>query len=463
MKVLLCHTYYMQRGGEDDCYEEERDLLRAKGHQVVEYVRRNEELTRLNSLAAAAVTLWNRRAARDICNLIIDEQPAVVHCTNTFPLISPAACHAAHRAGVPVVQALHNYRWLCAGAYFMRDGRPCEDCLTSRLPWPAIRHRCYRGSASASAVVAGMQVLHGLRRTIDKIDAFFTPTEFAKQRFVNGGFPPNRVHVKSNSVQPDPAEGRGEGGYLAFIGRLCIEKGITTLLDAWRRHASLPPLVIAGDGPLAADVVSAAASDPRIKWHGQLPTAEIHRIVGAASALVMPSLWYETFGRTIVEAFATGTVVVASRLGAMAELVDENRTGWLFEPGNSDDLAAKVHRLHAAPPHEIAAMRRSARQEYELRFTPERNYARLIEIYDMAQREAEIRRERRAAARTGTVEGGKHPIALATKTSGSGVSFEPTQRRGEDRFFEEERDLSAAHDHHVVEYVRTNSELTGLG
>jgi glycosyltransferase involved in cell wall biosynthesis len=385
MKVVLCHTYYLQRGGEDCCFEEERDLLRSRGHEVVEYVRNNAELVKLNPLAAAAVTLWNRRAGREFRALIERERPTVVHCTNTFPLISPAACHAAHRAGVAVVQALHNYRWLCAGGYLMRDGAPCEDCLGRRLPSPAIRHKCYRGSAAASAVVAGMQVMHRtFGNWMSKVDAFFTLTNFAKERFIAGGFPPDRIHVKSNSVAPDPGMGRGNGGYVVFVGRLSPEKGVATLLDAWKRDASLPPLVIAGDGPLAEKVKSAAASDPRIKWRGQLPLADVHSLIGDASTLVMPSLWYETFGRTIAEAFATGTPAIVSRLGAMAELVEDGRTGWHFTPGDAADLAAKIGRCHDLSPDALSSMRRAARAEYEQRFTPTQNYEQLMAVYEAA-------------------------------------------------------------------------------
>jgi glycosyltransferase involved in cell wall biosynthesis len=401
MKVLLCHTYYMQRGGEDCCFEEERDYLRAHGHEVVEYVRRNDEMTQLNPLAAAAATLWNRKAAREVLELIQRERPAVMHNTNTFPVISPAACHAAHRAGVPVVQALQNYRWLCANGYLMRDGGPCETCLSKRLPWQAVVHRCYRDSAAASSVVVGMQMLHHrLGNFISKVDAFFAPTEFARQRFIAGGFPADRTHVKLNFVSCDPGEGAGEGGYVFFAGRLSPEKGVATMLDAWRLDPALPRLVIAGDGPLAASVQTAAERDGRIEWRGALPLAEVHKLMAAASAVMMPSLWYETFGRTIVEAFAVGTPVIASRLGAMAELVEDGRTGFHFRAGDAADLAAKVRRVQQLKASELATMRRTARTSYESRFTAAQNYVRLMEIYDLAIQYAQMRRAVRVAQRT---------------------------------------------------------------
>ena len=399
MKVLLCHAYYTQRGGEDRSFEDERELLAAHGHRVIEYVRQNDELTRMNGIRAAAATLWNRRAAREVAAVIHHEQPDVVHCTNTFPLISPAVCHAAHRAGVAVVQALRNYRLLCAGAYLMREGRPCEDCLGRTIPWPAVVHRCYRDSAAASAAVAAMQMLHRAVGTWrNKVDAFFTLTEFARQKFVDAGFPADRLHVKYNCVHPDPGVGRGNGNYVVMAARLSPEKGVATLLDAWRRYPDLPPLKILGDGPLAADVQAAAASDSRIEWLGQQDAATVHNTIATATMLLVPSVWYETFGRTIAEAYAAGTPVIASRLGAMSELVDEGVSGWLFEPANADDFAAKVRAAAAMPADQRLAFRQSARAAYERQFTPAQNYDRLMEIYDIALRAAALRTARRRSA-----------------------------------------------------------------
>ncbi|MBA4104879.1 MAG: glycosyl transferase family 1 [Pirellula sp.] len=393
MKILLCHSYYTQRGGEDRSFEEERELLQANGHQVVEYVRRNEELVGASGVKAALTTLWNRQAARDVAELIRTHRPDVLHATNTFPLISPSVCDVAHRAGVAVVQALRNYRLLCANSYLMRDGRPCEECVGRAIPWPAIRHRCYRESAAASAVVGAMQVTHRARGVWrNRVDAFFTLTEFARQKFVDAGLPAEKIHVKYNSVSPDPGIGAGVGGYVALVGRLSPEKGIATALAAWEGNATLPPLVVVGAGPLKSQVEAAAARDPRISCLGERSNAEAQRVIGDAAALLMPSLWYETFGRTIAEAYATGTPVVASRLGAMAELVDDGVTGALFTAGDPTDLAAKVLQITSASAAERDAMRTAARRAYEGRFLPRHNYTRLLEIYAIALEASQQRR-----------------------------------------------------------------------
>lgn len=381
MKILLCHTYYMQRGGEDICFEEERELLREAGHTVVEYVRRNDALAELSPLRAAAATTWNRRAASEVRRLVERENPDVLHATNTFPLLSPAILRAARRQGTAVVQALHNFRNVCAGAYLMRDGEPCEECLGRALPLPAIRHRCYRRSLAASAAVAAMQVLHRRMGTWRRyVDAFFAPSDFARRKLVEGGFPADRVHVKYNSVDPDPGMGSG-GDQAAFVGRLSPEKGIATLLEAWRNDASLPRLVVVGDGPLAGAVADAAAKDTRIVFLGRQPLTGVHRALHESRAIIVPSVWYETFGRTIVEGFASGAIVVASRMGAMQELVDEGRTGFSFQPGDSAALGSAVHRVWGLSDGVVEGIRLAARAEFERQYRPEQNYRRLLEIY----------------------------------------------------------------------------------
>lgn len=414
MKILLCHGYYTQRGGEDRSFEEERELLIAGGHDVVEYVRQNNDMHALGPTQSLATTLWNRSAAADFENLVRRERPDVVHCTNIFPLISPAVCHVAHRHGAAVVQALRNYRLLCANASLLRDGRPCEDCIGKALPWPAIIHRCYHDSTGHTAAVAAMQVLHRAIGTWRrKIDAFFTLTHFARQKFVDAGFPADRLHVKYNSVVPDPGVGDGSGGYAAFAARLAPEKGVACLLAAWRNHPDLPPLKIVGAGPLSGDVAAAAAADSRIEWLGHKSEAEVHRVFGSARAVIMPSIWYETFGRTIAEAFAGGTPVVASRLGAMAELVADGRTGWLFAPTDADDLARRVRHCWSTPTDSYEVMRIAAREIYEREFTAQRNYDRMLEIYEIGLDAA--RRRRRSPLPTSQRAG---VIALASAGAG---------------------------------------------
>ena len=385
MKVLLCHNYYQQRGGEDESFEAEARTLEEFGHEVVTYTRHNDAIHEMGRLDVASQTLWSRKTYTELRRLIRRERPEVMHCTNTFPLISPSAYTAARAEGVAVVQSLRNYRLLCPGALFLRDGKVCEDCLGKSVPWPSVRHSCYRDSRSASTVVASLNVLHRSIGTWRRdVDLYFTLTQFARRKFVEGGLPSNRIVVKPNCVNPDPGTGSGIGGYAIFAGRLSAEKGIDTLLEAWKRLARPFPLKIVGDGPLADRVKQAAAASPLIEYLGRRPLPELLDLIGEASFLIMPSVWYETFGRTIIEAYAKGTPVIASRLGAMEELVEEGRTGALFDAGDAADLAATVDRLTSSPML-LERMREEARREFEDKYTAEANHRQLLAIYERAR------------------------------------------------------------------------------
>ncbi len=383
-KILLCHNYYQLPGGEDQSYGSEAELLRSRGHDVMTFTMHNDLIDGMSRFTAARKTIWNKQVYRDLSDLIRRGRPEIMHCTNTFPLISPAAYYAAKAEGLAVVQSLRNYRLLCPGACFLREEKVCEKCLGKSVPWPAIQHACYRGSRAASAVVTAMLGVHNKLKTWSReIDLFFCPSDFTRRKFVEAGFPEDKVAVKPNFVDPDPGPGLGRGNYAVYVGRLSPEKDIATLLRAWSRLHNDLPLKIIGDGPLA-ESVKQAQENCSIEWLGHRPLEEVLSIIGDASMLIMPSIWYETFGRTIVEAFAKGTPVVASNLGVMADLVDSGRTGLHFKAGDPNDLESAVRKM-ISDPAALGRMRVAARAEFERKFTAERNYEILLGIYDKAR------------------------------------------------------------------------------
>lgn len=374
MKLLLAHNAYQLRGGEDAVFEAEAALLRAHGHTVVEYRRHNDELQHLGRAAAALDTLWSRRTVADLEALIDAERPDLIHAHNTFPLISPSLYWAAHRAGVPVVQTLHNFRLLCPQAMLLREGRVCEKCVGT-LPLAGMRHACYRGSRAQSGVLAGMLMLHrGLGTWRDKVARYIALNEFCKAKFIAGGLPAARIAVKPNFVDFAPPKEQLRVGLL-FVGRLAPEKGVTVLADAIRGNPGLT-VTVAGTGP-AQDSLEGAAG---IHLTGALSEAAVREQMARAIALVLPSIWYENFPRTLVEAFACGLPVIASRIGALAELVEEGVTGLLFEAGNHRELGEKMA-WALSQPGRMAAMGRHARACYEARYTGHRNHAQLMTIY----------------------------------------------------------------------------------
>lgn len=387
MRILLVHNRYQERGGEDACFEAESRLLETRGHDVFRLEFSNDAIPDqrgpLRSLSLAASTVWSPASRRRLGETARAFRPDIAHFHNTFPLVSPGAYAAVRDLGIPVVQTLHNYRLLCPGATLYRDGTTCEDCLGKPVPYPGVRHACYRGSAAQSGVVAAMLGAHRLRGTWRRdVDRYIALTAFMKGRFVAGGIPPHLVAIKPNFVDLPRAPDTASTGSFLFVGRLAPEKGLATLVEAAGTAADLP-LEIVGDGPERDRIARAAGRQPMIRATGRLPADAVHARMRNATALVFPSTWYEGFPVTIVEAFACGLPVIASRLGSMAEIVEDGETGLLFEPGNADDLA-RVMRRAATNPDDMRAMGRNARRVYEERYTPATNYAQLMEIYGQA-------------------------------------------------------------------------------
>ena len=384
MRILSVHSRYQIRGGEDECREAEEHLLREMGHQVEVYEENNERVASVGKLRMALKTVWSVEAHQTVRHRLRAQTHDVVHVQNFFPLISPSVYYAAQAAGVPVVQTLHNYRLLCPNGLFFRDGHVCEDCLSKPIPWSGVWHGCYRESRTASGAVATMLTVHRTMGTWSKmVNVYIALTEFARQKFIEGGLPAEKIVLKPNFVQSDLGIGDGEGGYALFVGRLSPEKGLNTLLAAWERLGGCMPLKIVGDGPLSGQVAEAVKQFDHVQWLGRRPIEEVYALMGEAKVLIFPSNWYETFGRVAVEAFAKGTPVIAANIGAIAELVEHGRTGLHFRPGDSEDLAAQVEWV-LAHPKELASMRQEARAEFEAKYTAKENYRRLMEIYALA-------------------------------------------------------------------------------
>jgi glycosyltransferase involved in cell wall biosynthesis len=385
MRILSIHNKYQIRGGEEESRESEERLLREMGHEVEAYEENNDRVASLGAVNMALRTVWSTEAYNIVKQKLVETAYDVVHVQNFFPLISPSVYYAAKAQGVPVVQTLRNYRLLCPNGLFFRDGQVCEDCMGKLIPYPGVLHSCYRDSLPASGVTATMLTVHRAMQTWKQmVDVYIALTEFARQKFIQGGLPAEKIVVKPNFVYPDPGSGEGRGGYALFVGRLSVEKGLDTLLGAWKQLGKQIPLKIVGDGPLASEVAEAAEKFPQVEWLGRRPMAEVHTLMGEAMVLIFPSKWYETFGRVAVEGFAKGTPAIAANIGAIAELIDRGRTGLHFQPGDSTDLAAKVEWVlqHQS---ELAQMRQEARAEFEAKYTAEENYRRLMEIYSLVR------------------------------------------------------------------------------
>jgi glycosyltransferase involved in cell wall biosynthesis len=373
MHILFVHNAYQQRGGEDSVVQAEIDLLRHYGHEVVLYRRDNREIDDRSRASVARDTVWSRQAGHELAALAKSFQPDVVHLHNTFPLISPSAYWALAALGKPMVQTLHNFRLLCLKADFLRHGRVCEDCL-GRFPWRGVWHRCYRDSAAASATLAAMLAVHrGLGTFQCKVTRFIALNDYSRRKFIAGGLPAQRIVIKPHFVDVAPAPAPDRHGGL-FVGRLSPGKGVTVLLEALR-HRPEATLTLVGTGPLE----SALRGHPRVHVQGWQAPRAVYAHMHRAAYLVVPSR-SESFGLVVLEAFACGLPVIASRLGALAELIVDGRTGLLFEPGSANALAERIAWAEAHP-EAMRAMGLAARAEYEAKYTPEKNYWQLMTIY----------------------------------------------------------------------------------
>jgi glycosyltransferase involved in cell wall biosynthesis len=383
MRILMLHDRYVIRGGEDESTDAEVELLRQHNDEVDLLEADNHIITTQNPVLTSFNAIWSTEAHRLVTKQLKQKKYDVVHIQNFFPLFSPSVLHAAHSSDIPTVQALRNYRLLCLNGLFYRQHHNCEDCI-GRIPLPGIIHRCYRNNLGASFAVGQMLTVHRLLRTWhNQVDLFYTLSNFAYQKLIEGGVPKNKLVVKPNFVSPDPRPGPNQRKYMVLVGRLVEEKGVLTVLEAWQKLQSRVPLKIVGDGPLVKYVLDAIRESPEIQYLGKKNLSDVYEILGNALAVIFPTQLYETFGRVIIEAYAKQTPVIASRIGTASSLVLDGKTGMLFSPTDARELSQKVDWAWNHP-EEMIQMGQNARKEFENKYTAEQNYQMLIDIYRQA-------------------------------------------------------------------------------
>lgn len=341
MRVLILHSRYRSSApsGENRVVDDEVRLLEEAGHAVSVWTPSPEGLHGLDLVRTGAGAVWSRKSVAEVRRLVRRRRPDVIHCHNVFPLLSPAVLRAASDDGAAVVMTLHNYRLLCLPATFVRDGRVCEDCL-GRSPWPGVLHRCYRGSAAASAAIATSLVVHRRLGTFNRTTLYLAVSDFVRRKHIEAGWPGDRIRVKSNFAWSAPRR-EGPGRYFLYLGRLSAEKGLPDLLEAWRGVGY--PLWIVGDGPDAGELKAAAPAG--VEFRGSVPPSEVPELLRHARALVLPSLCYEGQPRSMLEAYSAGVPAVATRHGSLSELVADGTSGLLVPPRNPDALRDAVARL----------------------------------------------------------------------------------------------------------------------
>lgn len=385
MKILIVHNFYQQPGGENVVFRGERDLLLEEGHEVTTFERDNREIRGfklLKKIGLIGSSVWARNSNRDLIKIISKKKPSIAHFHNTFPLISPSGYYVCRRREIPSIQTIHNYRLFCQKGSFFRVGRICLSCSGKKLSWPGIARRCYHGSFLQSAVVSTSNFIHRTAGTFENlIDGYISLTQFSKKLLIENGIPERKIFVKPNFVHPDPGAGVIKGEFGIFVGRLSEEKGIPTLLRALK-EIPFVSIKIIGEGPLEFRIHELQRGEKarKLDFLGYKKHEVVMDLMQRARFLVFPSECYEGFPMAIAESFSCGTPVITSRLGSMAEIVEEGKTGLFFNPGDSGDLAEKIKWAWEHPSN-IKEMGKEARFEFEKKYTGKKNYSILMGIY----------------------------------------------------------------------------------
>ena len=380
-KVLIVHNYYQIPGGEDTVVENEKKLLVENGHEVVLYTRHNSELNSLSKMQKLLLplsTVFNFRTYREVRQLIKEEKIDVVHVHNTLNLVSPSVYYAAFSKKLPVVQTVHNFRLVCPGATFFRDGQICEECLKKGLTC-AVKHRCYRGSRLQTLACVISTWIHRMLGTYGKIN-YICLTEFNKEKLLSlKQIKEEKVFVKPNFVpKAEKIVPYGDRkNQFIYVGRLEKIKGIDVLLNAWKLLGSdAPQLIICGKGPLeewAGNYIKEQKLGS-VQMMGHIPNEQVKTMIGQSKALILPTQVYEGFPMTIAEAFACGTPVIGSDLGNTGILIENGKNGLKFDHTSSEKLAQAIG--------EILNNSIELTEEMIQRYSKEKNYKQLRELYE---------------------------------------------------------------------------------
>jgi glycosyltransferase involved in cell wall biosynthesis len=382
MRVLLLHNRYQIQGGEDVVVAQEAEMLRSFGIPVDVFEITNDSISTAREKIYTTLHLaYSSRMREQVRERIQSFRADVVHVHNFFPRFTPSVYDAADAEGCGVVQTLHNYRLMCAGGLLFREQKICTDCLTQGSVWPALVHRCYRGSAVGTAALTGMVAIHKVRGTWrNRVNRFITLTAFARSLFIeHAGLPAERVIVKANVV-PDIGTAPGDKKYALFVGRLSPEKGISSILRAAKSGGFPLPLRIVGSGSMENEV-RAAAETGRLEFLGKKSSGEVHSLLQQAKMLLAPSMWHEAGVPLVIgEAFSAGVPVITSRIEPINSVVEHERNGLLVNPESEQEICEAATRLHSD--HELLGrMRIEARQTYEQLYMPASNCRALLDIY----------------------------------------------------------------------------------
>ena len=382
MQILLIHNFSRNFNGEDAFYLSQLRLLKENKHNVTEWTRNNNRITsNLFSKMKIVKGLYFPEIEKELSKIVRENRFDIVHIHNIFPLITPVVYRICKNFGIPTIQTIHNYRFMCPKAVLFRDGKVCELCVRKQFPYPSMIFGCYHGSYAASAVFAPAFYYHkNIAKSFDSIDTYIFPASFTRDYYVKN------LKLSSSktvllpyfvSVVNRKTKEQVKKNYFLFVGRLSEEKGIIELLEVFK---TLPyQLVIIGDGPLKKQV-SEYKKYKNIEIKKFLSRGKVFSYMQNAISTIIPSLWYEVLPMVMLESFANGTPVIVPKFGTFINAVRNGETGLFYKQYDFDDLKAKI--LYAWKHKEILRqMGLNARNECETKYTPEIHYEKLMKVY----------------------------------------------------------------------------------
>ena len=380
-KILIVHNFYQVGGGEHTVYENERKLLMQNGHEVVSYTRSNFEINSLKEKIMLPInTIFNIKTYRDIKKVIKENEIDIVHCHNTFPLISPSVYYAAKSIGVPVIQTIHNFRFVCPAGILYRNNEICEECCNKNL-YQSIKNNCYRNSKLGSLIVALMLTIHRLLGTYkNKVDKYIVLTQFNKNK-LSSVIDKEKMVIKPNFtfIEDNKNYVNKEKDYFVFVGRFTEEKGIRFLLDSWKRIDN-EKLIIIGDGPLKNEVEAVSKEHENIEYLGFLDKNMVRDKMSKAKALVFTGECYEgAFPLVLIEAMSAGTAILVPNIGNVNDEVRNSNFGFIYNFRDQDDFIRNVQKLSDYECYNQIG--KNAKQHFNSKYTSDNNYKLLVDIY----------------------------------------------------------------------------------
>ena len=388
MRILQVHNYYQQSGGEDTVVKNEYELLKFKGHEVFQLSKYNDSIKGFwNKLKVLLFTHYSKKSYKFFWKKLIQIKPDIVHVHNFFPLFTPSIFDACKHMNIPIVLTLHNFRIFHPNGLLLHKGMIDLRGVNSSA-YRCISDRVYRNSMIQTAVVAHMIEYHKKRNTWNtKISKIIVLSKLSKEIFISGGINAKKIVIKSNfsedffqTVKIDKL--LINEGYFIYVGRISEEKGIRQLINFYQNDDSLNELKIIGDGPLKDELLLKTQYNHNIEWLGELDHQKVLYFIRNARALIFPSICYENFPMTIVEALSMNVPVLASNIGAAKYIITQKKEGVLYNPHNSEDFYKGIDEFLDQKLYE--SMCENARNLYLEKFTPEINYEILVKIYNEA-------------------------------------------------------------------------------